>query len=452
MDSMVLIIIPIIIVLLITLVLGAPVFTGIGFTAVCFLMLFMGTKFISQFGIIAFNQGTSANQLVAPMFILMAEFLSKGGLAEDIYYVLNKYLKKLRGGLAVSTTLACTVFAAMCGSSPATAASIGRISVKEMSKRGYNKGFAAATVAAGGTLGVMIPPSVVLVGFGILTETSIAQLLVAGLLPGLMLSALLCVSIIIRGTVKPELVGEKRKKNKLTSKLEEQMIRMQEIAEEEPNTTWKQDLGKVLPIAILIVVVFMTMYTGIATPTESAGIGVIGAFLILVFKKKVNLNLIKDAALGTSRVGVMIIFMMISGFCLTYVISYMGIATQISTAVASSGLNKWVVIIVMYIIWLILGCIMDTNAMIVLTIPFVFETLTGLGFDPLWIGVVSTLCVEIGMITPPVGLNLFVIKSTTDVSMGEILKGAIPYVGILLIGLVILTIFPQIALILPSTM
>lgn len=446
-----LIIIPIIIILLATLVLGSPVFTGIGFTASLFLMICLGTNFIGQFGTIAFNQAVSANQLVAPMFILMAELLSKGGLAEDIYYVLNKYLKKLKGGLAVSTTLACTIFAAMCGSSPATAASIGKISVKEMSKRGYQKGFSAATVAAGGTLGVMIPPSVVLVGFGILTETSIAKLLVAGLLPGIMLAALLCVSIIIRAHFNPGLVGEE-KKARGKSRLEQKMERFQEIAESEEQTTLKQDLGKIIPIAVLIVLIFGTMYTGIATPTESAGVGVVGAFLILLFKKKITWNGFKDACLGTSRVGVMIIFMMISGFCLTYVISYLGIATQISVAVANCGLNRWIIMVVIYAVWLVLGCLMDTNAMIVLTIPFVFETLVSLGFDPLWIGIVSTLCVEIGMITPPVGLNLFVLKSSTEVSMGEIIKGAIPYVIILLIGLAILSIFPQIALILPATM
>lgn len=440
-----LIIIPIIIVLLIALILGGPVFTGIGFTATVFLMICLGTKFMNQFGMTAFLQGTSSNQLVAPMFILMAEFLSKGGLAEDIYYVLNKYLKRLKGGLAISTTLACTVFAAMCGSSPATAASIGKISVSQMTKRKYDRGFSAATVAAGGTLGVMIPPSVVLVGFGILTETSIAKLLVAGLLPGIMLAALLCVSIIIRAKINPGLVGEKKKSS--------QTVQVSECEEmEEPVTTWKQDLGKVLPIAILIVIVFGTMYTGVATPTESAGFGVVGAFLILLFKKKMNFSTFKEAALGTSRTGVMIIFMMISGFCLTYVISYLGIASDISRAVANCGLNRWVIMIVMYVVWLILGCLMDTNAMIVLTIPFVFETLTALGFDPLWIGVVSTLCVEIGMITPPVGLNLFVLKSSCDVSMGEIIKGSIPYVIILLIGLAILSVFPQIALILPATM
>jgi len=445
-----LIIIPIIIVLLVTLVLGSPVFTGIGFTAAFFLIICLGYNFIGQFGTIAFNQAVSSNQLVAPMFILMAELLSKGGLAEDIYYVLNKYLKKIKGGLAISTTLACTIFAAMCGSSPATAASIGKISVTEMGKRGYQKGFAAATVAAGGTLGVMIPPSVVLVGFGILTETSIAKLLVAGLLPGIMLAALLSVSIIIRVHFNPGLVGEEKMGGR-KSRISQKMDHLREITENE-TTTAKQDIVKIVPIAVLIVLIFGTMYTGIATPTESAGVGVVGAFLILLFRRKINWKSFKDACLGTSRVGVMIIFMMISGFCLTYVISYLGIATQISVAVANCGLNRWIIMIAVYIVWLVLGCLMDTNAMIVLTIPFVFETLVSLGFEPLWIGVVSTLCIEIGMITPPVGLNLFVLKSSTDVSMGEIIKGAVPYVVILLIGLAILSVFPQIVLILPSTM
>lgn len=438
-----LIIIPIIIILLCVLAIGSPVFSGIGFTGAAILMVVMGTKFINQFGLIAFNQGMSANQLIAPLFVLMAALLSKGGIAEDIYYVLNKYLKKLKGGLAISTTLACTVFAAICGSSPATAASIGKISVEEMTKRGYEPGFAAATVAAGGTLGVMIPPSVVLVGFGIITETSISKLLIAGLIPGLVLALILCISIIIRAKLSPSLVGYDKNGN-LLPRANNEVDSMQ--------TTVKEDLLKVIPVAILIVLVFGSMYTGLATATESASIGVLGAFIILIIRKRLNGTLFKEAMMETTKLGVMIIFMMISGFCLTYVVSYLGLASSLASFIAGSGYNRWVVMILMYILWLILGCLMDTNAMIVLTIPFVFETLTSLGFDPLWIGVVSTLCVEIGMITPPVGLNLFVLKGATKVKMTEIIKGSVPYVIILLIGLVILSVFPVLSTWLPGTM
>ena len=182
------------------------------------MLIWMGPQRIAQFGVIAYTQGTSFNQVIAPMFIMMSEFLSSGGIAEDIYAVLNRAVGRIRGGLAISTTLACTIFAALCGSSPATAASIGRISIQEMEKRGYDPGFAVGTVAAGGTLGIMIPPSITFCLYGIITETSIVQLFMAGLLPGIFLSLLLIVSILLRGTIKPSLVGAAGKKTGKGSK------------------------------------------------------------------------------------------------------------------------------------------------------------------------------------------------------------------------------------------
>lgn len=446
-----------IIILLISIFIGAPVSCAIGFTGVLCMLVYMGPNFLSQFGTIAYQQGTSINQLVCPLFILMSEFLARGGIAEDLYAVLNKYLRRFKGGLALSTTIACTVFAALCGSSPATAASIGRISVGSMTKRGYDPGFAVGTVAGGGTLGIMIPPSITFVTYGILTETSIAKLLMAGLLPGIMLSLLMCISIVIRVHINPALAGEIKGKVKaavaaqeLAQAAEENIPETDENPEE--STTLWQDLKLAIPAIVLILIVLGSMYTGLATPTESAGFGAIGAFLIVVIQGRMKWDLYKGAMKAAARTGCMIIFLLIGGFCLSYVISYLGIAQKLASTIAAAGVNRWTMMILLFVLWFVLGCLMDPGSMVILTIPFVFQTLTAMGFDPIWIGVVSTLCVEIGMITPPVGLNLFILRSSTGVEMSQIIKGALPYVAVLIIGLVILCIFPQIALLLPSLM
>jgi TRAP-type C4-dicarboxylate transport system permease large subunit len=404
----------------------------------------------------------------------MAEFLTRGGIAENIYYVLNKYLRWMKGGLALCTILACTIFAALCGSSPATAASVGRIASKEMTKRGYDKGFAIGAIAGGGTLGIMIPPSMTFVLFGIITETSIVKLLMAGLIPGIMLAVLMCIYIVVSSTIDPTLVGEEprvgsRKYNRLKSAAEavkiandqadETIAEMDQIAQEaktakqeEPTTTVAQDIKMALPSLLLIVVVLGFMYTGVATPTESAGFGVIGAFLIVLINKRVNFQMIIGAFRNTAKTGAMQIMLSIAGLCLSAVITRAGIATRLAELIVGYGLNKWIVMALLFVMWYILGCLMSPGSMIVLTIPFIFETLLDFGFDPLWIGVVSTLCVEVGMITPPVGLNLFILKASTDIPMKDIIRGALPYVGVLTLGLVILCFFPQLALYLPSRM
>lgn len=454
-------------IMLVTMFLGTPVFTSMGITAIIAIMIWMQPKNLMQFGQIAYTQGTSFNQVIAPMFIMMSEFLSQGSVAEDIYAVLNRAVGKLKGGLAISTTLACTIFAALCGSSPATAASIGRISIAEMEKRGYDPGFAVGTVAAGGTLGIMIPPSITFCLYGILTETSIVQLFMAGLLPGLFLSALLIVSIVIRGSLKPSLVGAVKKSGaKGAGDMDMQTARdIIDAAKAEANAengtaevpvTVKDKGGPsfltILPALILILVVLGSMYTGLATPIEAAGYGVVGSILIVFFQRRMTKSIFSRCMLNTARTGTMMIFLMMCGFAMTFVISYLGIASTIADALSNSGLGPVGLIIVMYALWFVLGCLMDPASMIILTVPFLLDTLLAFGFNKLWIGVISVLAAQIAMITPPIGMNLFVLKANSDVPMNKIMMGCVPYVIIMIIGLIILTIFPQISLFLPGLM
>jgi C4-dicarboxylate transporter DctM subunit len=455
-------------ILLVVMFLGAPVKSAMGFTAVCAMLLFMGSRFLPQLGKIAISQGTGINQIIAPMFILMAEFLSRGGIAEDIFAVLNRGIGKIKGGLAISTTLACTIFAALCGSSPATAASVGRISISEMTKRNYNPGFAVGTVAAGGTLGIMIPPSLAFLLYGIITETSIVKLLMAGIVPGLMLSALLCVSIIIRVRMNKSLIDCPNVQDYFAEPAAlsdaETPVQSPEVteaidaAEAEEKAAAKAPEQKevrflrILPSLLLIVLVLGSMYAGWATPMEAAAYGVVGAFAIILFQKRLTWKLLLESFKATAKTGTMIVFLIILGFCMSYVISYLGIASEIAEAIVASGLNRYVIMILIYVLWFIMGCLMDPSSMVILTVPFINPTLTALGFDPLWIGVVATLSVEIGMITPPVGLNLFVLRSNSGLKMSAIIKGALPYVVVMVIGLLLITLFPAIATWLPSVM
>jgi TRAP-type C4-dicarboxylate transport system permease large subunit len=438
------------------LLIGTPVAFALGSAASVMVLVFASPIHLEQFASIAYTQATSANQLVAPLFVLMAEFLAQGGIASDIFTILNDKMRKFRAGLAMSATLASTVFAAMCGSSSATAAAIGRISIAEMIKKGYRSDFTVGVVMSGGTLGIMIPPSLTFVFYGIITETSIAKLLMAGLIPGLMISVFLCIFIFIRSKINPALVGVGPKT--ITEELTPEM--RTSFNAESTLSIGKDSKGKlpdswVLRIgapALLILAVLGSMYTGLATPNECAGIGAIGAFIIVLLLRRCTKPMFFGSLSAAARTSAMILFLAICGFGLTYVVAYLGIASQLATVIAASGLNKWAVLILVYLLWLVLGCLMDPGSMVVLTIPFLLSSLNQLGFDTIWLGVVSTLMVEVGMLTPPVGLNLFVIKTISGLPFSTLMRGISPFLLVFVVALVLLTLFPEIALFLPNHM
>lgn len=317
---------------------------------------------------------------------------------------------------------------------------------------------------AGGTLGIMIPPSMPFVLYAIITEASIAKLFMAGVIPGLLLSLMLCLFAIVRIKLNPELVKEIEAKKDYKPTDEDAQAVIDEINLLKNNGKPVEKVGKriqpqeekvglriVWPF-LLIAFVLGSIYTGICTPTEAAGVGVIGAFAIVLGSKRMTSEMVRETFAQASRTSAMILMLSICGLGLTYVVSYLGIASAISTAIANSGMGRWSVMCLVYLMWLILGCLMDPGSMVVLTIPFLLPTLNGLGFDTLWLGVVSTLMVEVGMITPPVGLNIFVTKSITDTPMKDIIRGALPYLGVFAVALLILSLFPELALWLPSKM
>jgi TRAP-type C4-dicarboxylate transport system permease large subunit len=450
---------------------GSYVFSALGTAGLVGILAWLGIIHLQQTGTIAYSQGTNYNQVILPMFVMMSEFLSRGHIAEDIFAVLNRSIGKFKGGLAIATTLACTIFAALCGSSPATAASIGRISIQEMTKRGYAPSFAVGTVAASGTLGIMIPPSITFCFFGILTETSIVQLLMSGILPGIILALMIISFIIIRVRINPKLincstgsVAELKNADGIDFKIAREIAdtaKKQALAEVDKSDVAKpekhpekKEVGflTILPALILIFVVLGSMYFGFATPMEAAGYGVIGAFAIILLQKRITKKMFAEVLSGTARTGAMMVFLIMCGYILTYCVSYLGVAQGISDAITKSGLNKYVVLLLLYVLWFILGCLMDPSSVVILTVPFLFKPLVDLGFNPLWIGVVTVLASQIGMITPPIGMNLFVLKANTDLQMKDIISGSLPYVILLLVAMALFTIVPEIATILPSLM
>jgi tripartite ATP-independent transporter DctM subunit len=265
----------------------------------------------------------------------------------------------------------------------------------------------------------------------------------AGLIPGLMISVMLCAYIIIRIKLNPDLVDDSQAVPPRGENLSGQKI---------VDAGQSVSVIRLILPAVLILVVLGSMYTGLATPTESAGLGAVGACVIVCVSKRLSREMLGRTFAAAAKTSAMILFLAICGMSLTYVISSLGLASGISKIIAGSGLSKWVVLGLVYFLWLILGCLMDPGSMVILTIPFLLPALNAFGFDTIWLGVVSTLMVEVGMITPPVGLNLFVTKAISDVPMKEIIKGSLPFLLVFAIALLILTIFPGIALWLPSKM
>jgi len=425
-------------VLIVILMLGTPISLGIGFLGVAGILLFLDPRILPQLGTITFNQATSPTVIMIPMFILMAEFLANSNVAGDLFEALNRRMKKLPANLAIVSVVASAIFSAVCGSAPATAASIGRISIPTMLKNGYCQKFAAGTQAAAGNLGILLPPSINLIIFGMITETSIVRLFMAVVFPGLMITGMMIAYIIIR------------------YKLDPKMITPPPVTATGPQETEKISLGRdlltVVPIVTLVVVIFTVLYTGIATATESAAIGAIGAGIIVAIQRRMTKTCIQKTLLNTASISCMILFLMFGGLVFALFLTLMGLPQEISSFILGVSPNPWVVFIIVNVIFLILGLFLEPMSVMIIVLPFVFPSMLNMGFDPVWLGVVLTINCAVSKITPPVGMNLFVLKASTGVPIGDIVRGVMPYVLIFLLAIVIVSLFPGLATFLPSTM
>ena len=373
---------------------------------------------------------------VIPMFLLMGAFVTSSGMSRELFRTANNFVGHLRGGLGIATVAACGGFAAICGSSVATAATFSTVAYPEMRRYGYPQSFATGVIAAGGTLGAMLPPSTVLAVYGIITEQDIGKLFIAGIIPGLLAICMYMITIAIIGWVKPGFLPAGR-----PTPWNERLAALKDI--------WAPLLLFIFVIGGLYGLPFLPRFT----PTEAGGVGASGAFLIGVLSGRLNKDGILTSLLQATRTAAAVFTVLIGALLFGYFLTITQTPQKVTEFLTALGLGKYGVLALIMLMYLLLGCLMDAMAMIILTIPIIFPVIIHLGFDPIWFGVIIVMTVELGLIHPPVGMNVFVIKSVVkDVSFMTIFKGVIPFIITDLIRLVILIAFPILALWLPSRM
>lgn len=440
--------------------LGVPVAFALGLTALISVTLFLTASELGYFSTLVFDSLNSFTLLAIPLFILMGSIFGQSKASKDLLEAANAWVGKLRGGLAMSSVVACSIFAALTGSSPATSAAIGRIAIPEMLRRGYPGGVAAGAIAAGGTLGILIPPSVTLILYGIATEQSIGQLFLGGVGPGVMVTVLFALWIFIAVTLQRrsrerELVGADAAANGGTDR--SSATEMLSTAVEVSGETWRRRIGllvKLLPFLTLMAGILVALYAGITTPSEAAGLGALLAIvLVAVLYRSVTVRSLMDAALETTRTSTMILMIVAFSAVLGQVMSFLGVPQELAMAIGALDMNRWLIFIAINLLFLVLGFFIPPVAIILITMPVLFPIITQLGFDPIWFGVVMTLNMEMGLITPPVGLNLYVVQGIApEIPLRDVLRGTLPYVGVLAVGIVLLVLFPGVVTWLPDQM
>lgn len=394
--------------------------------------LYFSTGYDSLQGYLATTAYRSANNFTfsaIPLFILMAHFISKSKIADDLFDTVLKWVGHFPGGTGITTVIGSAGFGTLSGSSLAATSVMSQIAVPKMVQSRYSESFATGLVAScTGTLAVMIPPSIPLVLYGIQTDTAIGKLLMAGILPGLMLALLLCITVVIVGI----------KQNSKTEKF-----------------SWKErfiSLKNIWLALILVIIVVSVIYFGIATPTEAAAFGAMGAFIIGLASRKLTSKAILESLLDTIKQTGMIFTIIIGSLLFSYYITLSRVGNDILNSIEASGLPAWGVLFLIILLYLVLGLFMDLLASMLITLPLVFPLITALGYDPVWFGIIVVLVLEIGLVTPPVGMNLFITSQHTGVPIHKVFYGSIPFIGVLLLSILILVLFPQIALYLPSHM
>ena len=367
-----------------------------------------------------------------PMFILMGEILYKSSVSTRLLNGLMPWLCHIPGKLLHVNVAACSLFAAVSGSSAATTATVGKITLSELEKRGYSKSLAIGSLAGSGTLGFLIPPSLIMIIYGVLSDVSIGKLFIAGILPGLLLATLYSVYIMVVSKIDKTTEPQIEEKYTIQDKLD--------------------SLKDLAPVFSLITVVLGSIYAGLATPTEAAALGVLGAIILAIYFKSFSFAILKQALLNTIKTSVMISLIIAAAGFLSQVIGFLGIARALSESIAALGLTPLMLILIIGLMYVVLGMILDGISIVVMTLPIVLPIVVMAGFDPLWFGIFLVLMVEISQITPPVGFSLFVIQGISNEKIEYILKATFPFFILMLIAVLLIVFFPQIVFYLPDLM
>lgn len=370
---------------------------------------------------------------IIPLFILMGSFAGSGGITRELYNTFDKWARRLPGGLGIATIGACAAFGAVSGSSVAAAAAMGNVALPEMRRFGYDPKLGCGVIAAGGTLSFLIPPSLGFVVYGMLTEQSIGKLLISGILPGALMAGAFIACVVVLVAINPKLAP--RSTEKVTFK--DKIIALKGV--------WE--------VLLVFCIVMGGIYLGFINPTEAGAIGATALFIIVIIKRKLTKENLFVALLEMARISIMVLFLVAGATLFSYFLALSTIPTAVSTWIAGLGVSKYIILVIIVAIYFLLGCFLDSVSMMVLTLPVIFPVVVAIGFDPIWFGVLLVLMMEAGLITPPVGLNIYTIAGIAkDVPMGTIFRGATPFLLSVIATAIILTLFPQIATYLPSLM
>jgi len=415
---------------------GVPIAFSLGIMSAFYALLFW-PQGLNIFAFTSYGKMYSFMLVAVPLFIFMAEMIVVSGSSSEAYDAVHKWMGPLPGGLAVSSLVATGVFAACCGAAAGAIASIGRVSIPEMLKRGYDRRLAVGSVAAGATVAELIPPSIFMILIGVITETSIGKLFIGGVIPGILQISLFIIYIVIRSKLNPS------------------------YGPAAVSVRWKErwsSLYKVIPLLFLAILVFGTLYSGMVTPTEVAAIGAFGSILIAAICSKITWEKFQIAILNTVRITCFVLWILFAAAIFSQMITRIGIPQGLCEWIISLSVNKYVILLIINIVLLMLGCFIDPAGIIMITIPIFVPIMESLGFSLVWFGVIFVINMEIALLTPPLGLNLYVVKAVlfaeagSDIPITEIVRAVTPFLllGILLI--VILTVFPELVTWLPETM
>jgi tripartite ATP-independent transporter DctM subunit len=419
---------------LVLLALGVPIGFALGGVATVGVLFLMGPKGLYMLFASTYSEVTSYLIIAVPLYIFMANMLGSSDLADDLYQAVHAWLGRVRGGLAIGTVCICALFAAMAGISTVATVAMGLIALPSMLKRGYHKDLAVGSIAAGGALGILIPPSIIMIIYGSMAEVSIGQLFMGGVIPGILLAVIFIIYIAIRCWLSP----------RLAPPIEERL-------------TWKQKFivlrGVILPI-ILVGAVLGVIYFGVCTPTEAAAIGAAGAIICSAISRKLTWKNLYQACIRTMRLNAMVLWIMIGAVSFSHLMSLAGLHTYTEKLVTGLEVNRWVILIVMQLTFFFLGMFLDPAGIIMITTPVFLPIVKALGFDPLWFGVLFVINMEMAYLTPPFGFNLFIMRGVVPpgISMGDIYRSIIPFVILQAVCLILIMLFPQLALWLPQQM